>query len=825
MKKILLYLFLTSNAFAGTTLINRDIDIINSPSGSLTVKALGAGVVHSNINGLFSASSIINTDIANTTIDLTAKVTGILPIANGGTNNATAYTAGSIIYSDGTSLTQDNTGLHYYAATKHVVIGSNIDGDTSVLYLHNVAADNSPVLTMDAGGGGFYKTWTMTVYQGGAWSLFNADTSSYGINLDVANRLMVGNGLGTPANEKFAVKNDYASEVTSAFYSIVGQTADLTDWYVNNILVAHIDNTGKAFFPNLNISSATASTLAKFDASKNIISATSGTDYVAPGADINTSGQVTSTHLSSALPVAQGGTNATSYNAPAGGINPIPYWDGTRFVTDATVADLGYNPTTDTFYSGAVVISGATTQTAKFTNTAAQGTTGGSGMQGFADSGAAMISGNRLGFYSLGGAKDAAHTTANSSLISAFATETWNAGATGSDLEFEVTANGGTTRTAAVVIGNNGAVKINNLTASELVATDASKNLVSVTALPNGTTATTQTAGDNSTKVATTAYVDTAVAGGGGSAKVGQFTCGTGTPDANTTALLTFDTSAPFDYVSSSNYLTGGSPSYGGSYAKFGASGAHQGGGGGYVGAGTCPSFGTANFEFDVWAKADVANQYFGFMQNGSGTGGSAGNWGLSYNNGNHTLYFQNGSGDAASGSYTMPDTNYHHYEVDRSSGVTYLFADGVLLNAGGTADTYNYVASAGNFTLGLSNEHVHGGGGLNYSGSFDELRFSNIARHTASFTPPTSAYAITNTINNNPSSWITSVSGGGTVGVCTINSASITTSTNCTCNVITSNAAGGNCTPSAVAGSGTQSLNTFIAGSAANATVNMLCQ
>ncbi len=55
------------------------------------------------------------------------------------------------------------------------------------------------------------------------------------------------------------------------------------------------------------------------------------------------------------------------------------------------------------------------------------------------------------------------------------------------------------------------AIQISGLTASELVASDGSKNLVSVTALPNGTTATTQTALSNDTKVATDAYVDSAV--------------------------------------------------------------------------------------------------------------------------------------------------------------------------------------------------------------------------------------------------------------------------------------------------------------------------
>jgi hypothetical protein len=55
-------------------------------------------------------------------------------------------------------------------------------------------------------------------------------------------------------------------------------------------------------------------------------------------------------------------------------------------------------------------------------------------------------------------------------------------------------------------------INLQGLTTSELVATDSSKNLISTTALPNGTTATTQAAGDSSTDVATDAFVTTAVA-------------------------------------------------------------------------------------------------------------------------------------------------------------------------------------------------------------------------------------------------------------------------------------------------------------------------
>lgn len=68
--------------------------------------------------------------------------------------------------------------------------------------------------------------------------------------------------------------------------------------------------------------------------------------------------------------------------------------------------------------------------------------------------------------------------------------------------------------------GSTGAVNIPELTASELVATDSSKNLASVTALPSNTTATTQTVGDNTTKVATDAFV-IANAGSGGTITLG----------------------------------------------------------------------------------------------------------------------------------------------------------------------------------------------------------------------------------------------------------------------------------------------------------------
>ena len=56
-------------------------------------------------------------------IDLTTHVSGILPMANGGTNNSTAFTTGSVIYFDGTRLQQDNSGLFFDAANNRLGVG------------------------------------------------------------------------------------------------------------------------------------------------------------------------------------------------------------------------------------------------------------------------------------------------------------------------------------------------------------------------------------------------------------------------------------------------------------------------------------------------------------------------------------------------------------------------------------------------------------------------------------------------------------------------------------------------------------------------------
>lgn len=57
---------------------------------TITISGLGLGVVHSSAAGLLSSSAVV----------LTSEVSGILPIANGGTNSGTALTNGKLMYSN-----------------------------------------------------------------------------------------------------------------------------------------------------------------------------------------------------------------------------------------------------------------------------------------------------------------------------------------------------------------------------------------------------------------------------------------------------------------------------------------------------------------------------------------------------------------------------------------------------------------------------------------------------------------------------------------------------------------------------------------------------
>lgn len=86
-----------------------------SASGALVFSNYGTGLLHSTSAGVITSSAVTLSG---------ADVSGVLPIANGGTNNSAAYTSGSIPFSNGTSLTQNNANLFWDNTNLQLQVGS-----------------------------------------------------------------------------------------------------------------------------------------------------------------------------------------------------------------------------------------------------------------------------------------------------------------------------------------------------------------------------------------------------------------------------------------------------------------------------------------------------------------------------------------------------------------------------------------------------------------------------------------------------------------------------------------------------------------------------
>jgi hypothetical protein len=63
---------------------------------------------------------------------------------------------------------------------------------------------------------------------------------------------------------------------------------------------------------------------------------------------VTSSGTISLTYSGTALPIANGGTNQTSFTSPSGNVKGLVYFDGTSFANDTTVTDAGYDTSTNT---------------------------------------------------------------------------------------------------------------------------------------------------------------------------------------------------------------------------------------------------------------------------------------------------------------------------------------------------------------------------------------------------------------------------------------------------------------------------------------------
>lgn len=129
-----------SNSFAfyqqtGTSAATKLLNI--DPTGVPTWPVFGTGLFHSSSAGVTSSSLLVNADITNSTIDLTTKVTGVLPNAN--TTAASANTASAIV-------TRDSSG-NFIAGTISAALSGNSTTSTTTTNITGGAAGSIPYQT------------------------------------------------------------------------------------------------------------------------------------------------------------------------------------------------------------------------------------------------------------------------------------------------------------------------------------------------------------------------------------------------------------------------------------------------------------------------------------------------------------------------------------------------------------------------------------------------------------------------------------------------------------------------------------------------------
>jgi hypothetical protein len=115
---------------------------IGGSSNTITLPAFtAAGIVHNDNAGLLSTSLIVNNDIAIGTIDLTSRVTNVLPIVNGGTNSSTVLTDNKIMVSSSGKIVEGPAG------TTTTVLHGNASGAPSYSQVVNADIASNAVTT------------------------------------------------------------------------------------------------------------------------------------------------------------------------------------------------------------------------------------------------------------------------------------------------------------------------------------------------------------------------------------------------------------------------------------------------------------------------------------------------------------------------------------------------------------------------------------------------------------------------------------------------------------------------------------------------------
>ena len=202
----------------------------------------------------------------------------------------------------------------------------------------------------------------------------------------------------------------------------------------------------------------------------------------------------------------------------------------------------------------------------------------------------------------------------------------------------------------------------------------------------------------------------------------------------NTQLLLNFTNAGIIDNSMLNDLETVGNAQISTAQSKFGGSSMLFDGTGDSL---VCPfadrlTFGTGDFTIEYWLRTSATAAS---LLNPSTTG--TGYWSNFINTSTFWWQSANQTTNLKSTSATaIIDGNWHHIAIVRASGTLNFYFDGTAQGSG-TADSTNYSGTAGTLRIGGSGGYVS-----DLNGYIDDLRITKgVARYTANFTPPGSAF------------------------------------------------------------------------------------
>ena len=210
----------------------------------------GQTIVYNSASGLWLTAPL----------PLTAGVTGILPIANGGTNNSALGTSGAILYFDGSQV-QGQSLLSYTSSG----IGINTATPSGALQLNTLSSSGKGLIVQSVSGQtANLQEWsnssgTAISYIDSSGKLYNNNllalpkSSGAGNNINIIAGSGVISGSGGSVILQAGVQATTGGDGTVVIRQVSGQTSNLQEWQTpSGTLKASIKNGGGFLFPTTN---------------------------------------------------------------------------------------------------------------------------------------------------------------------------------------------------------------------------------------------------------------------------------------------------------------------------------------------------------------------------------------------------------------------------------------------------------------------------------------------------------------------------------------------------------------------------------------------